>query len=127
MISDASDVMSFLPDNHYVYLLVISFADVFCCTSHRHKLSFFDGQLDDHNMKDVTTEIIPFASLSPLRLRVKSRTRKTRGRERTKSAVYAGVEYSLMNDHKIKPRPKGSFYSIFCEKIGLHVVCNQIQ
>ena len=40
-------------------------------TSHRHKLSFFDGRLDDNNMKGVTTEMIPFASL---RLRVKSRT-----------------------------------------------------
>ncbi len=38
----------------------------------------FDGRLDDNNMKDVTTEMIPFASLAPLRLRVKSRTRKTR-------------------------------------------------
>ncbi len=30
---------------------------------------------------------------------------------------FADVFVSLMNDHKIKPHPKGSFYSIFCEKI----------
>ena len=34
-------------------------------TSHRHKLSFFDGRLDDNNTKGVTTEMIPFASLRP--------------------------------------------------------------
>jgi hypothetical protein len=38
-------------------------------TSHRHKLSFFDGRLDDNNMKDVTTEMIPFASLRPCAFR----------------------------------------------------------
>ena len=51
--------------------------------------SFFDGRLDDNNMKDVMTGTSPFA---PLRLRVKSRTRKTQGcerRERTEIAVYA--------------------------------------
>ena len=37
------------------------------------------GMSDDNNMNDVMTEIISFASLAPLRLRVKSGTRKTRG------------------------------------------------
>ena len=36
-------------------------ASLFIYTSHRHKLSFFDGRLDDNNMMDVTTEMIPFA------------------------------------------------------------------
>ena len=43
--------------------------------------SFFDGRLDDNNMKDVMTEMIPFASLAPLRLRVKSRTQRRKERK----------------------------------------------
>ena len=61
-------------------------------TLHRHKSSFFDGRLDDNNMKDMMTEMIPLRVFAPLRLRVKSRTRKTQGcerRERTEIAVYA--------------------------------------
>ena len=58
---------------------------MYCYTSHRHKLSFFDGRLDDNNMMDVTTEMIPFASLSPLRLRVKSRTRRREGAKTRKN------------------------------------------
>ena len=43
--------------------------------------SFFDGRLDDNNMKDVMTEMIPFASLAPLRIRVKSRTQRRKERK----------------------------------------------
>ena len=56
-------------------------------TSHRHKLSFFDGRLDDNNMKDVTTEMIPFASLRPcaFALNRKRKDAKTQGRKERKA------------------------------------------
>ena len=82
------DVEYVRPSDDWVYSENITFeVGAIAYTSHRHKLSFFDGRLDDNNMKDVTTEMISFASLAPLRLRVKSRA------QRTEIAVYAGVEY----------------------------------
>ena len=71
-------------------------------TSHRHKLSFSDGRLDDNNMKDVTTEIIPFASLRPCAFAL-NQERKDARAQRTKSAVYAGVEYILLLATPLKP------------------------
>ncbi len=52
-----------------------------CYTSHRHKPELFDGRLDDNNMKDATTEMIPFASLASL-----APSRLNRERERHKDA-----------------------------------------
>ena len=68
--------------------------------------SFFNGRLDDNNRRDDRDD--PLRVFAPLRLRVKSRTRKTRGRERrerTEIAVYAvcpsiNVTYVFSN-HKI--------------------------
>ena len=52
------------------------------------QIELFDGRLDDNNMKDVTTEMIPFASLRPCAFAL-NQERKDARAQRMKSAVYA--------------------------------------